>query len=355
MLERVAQEAANLASLAPELTWLDWAILGTVAYFAMGGTRRGFLVGVLDLLSVVVAYGAAIVGYQPVADLLIQRLQLPGTLASLAAFLGLLVIGQIAYSLLVNSVLMLIRPLLRALRPLEGADRALGVVPGAAKGVIAAAVLLLPFTLLPVLPELSGAIERSAVASRLVAVAASEAPAIWGRLPFADRVVMPALERPPSSLIPGRATILPDDATARVPVIPEESLDPDPEAEAQMLELVNNERLKVGLRPLVADNALRNVSRAHSQEMFVLGYFSHYSPNTGSPFDRLRAAGIRYLAAGENLAYAPSVMVAHEGLMDSPGHRANILRPEFGRVGIGAIRGRQALRPGTMFTQVFRN
>lgn len=351
----MAQEAADLATLAPELTWLDWAVLGAIALFAVGGTRRGFLVGVLDLLSVVVAYGVAIVGYQPVADLLIQHLQLPGTLASLAAFLGLLVIGQLAYSLLVNSVLMLMRPVLRALRPLEGADRVLGVVPGAAKGVLAAAIVLLPFTLLPVLPELTGAIERSAVASRLVAVAASEAPALWGRLPFADRVVMPALERPPSPFFPGPATILPDDATARVPAVPEESLEPDPDAEAQMLELVNSERLKVGLRPLAADPALRDVARAHSREMFVLGYFSHHSPNTGSPFDRLRAAGIRYLAAGENLAYAPSVSVAHEGLMDSPGHRANILRPEFGRLGIGAIRGRQALRPGTMFTQAFRN
>ncbi len=86
--------------------------------------------------------------------------------------------------------------------------------------------------------------------------------------------------------------------------------------------------------------------------MFRNGYFSHDSPTTGSPFDRINAAGISYVVAGENLALAPTLSVAHEGLMDSPGHRANILEPSFGRAGIGAIRspGR-----GTMYTQLFRD
>jgi uncharacterized protein YkwD len=94
------------------------------------------------------------------------------------------------------------------------------------------------------------------------------------------------------------------------------------------------------------------VARAHSLEMFQLDYFSHTSPTAGSPFDRMHAAGIQFLVAGENLAYAPNVEVAHQGLMNSPGHRANILRPEFGRVGIGVIR---SSAQGSMFTQDFTN
>jgi uncharacterized protein YkwD len=66
----------------------------------------------------------------------------------------------------------------------------------------------------------------------------------------------------------------------------------------------------------------------------------------------MRAAGIQFVVAGENLAYAPNVDIAQRGLMNSPGHRANILRPEFGHVGIGVIR---SAAEGSMFTQDFTN
>lgn len=360
-------DVSELVGLARGFTWLDWTVLAVIALSAVRGTRRGLLVGVLDLLSVVVAYGVAVVGYQPAADLLVQRGGVPGPLASIAAFLGLLVLGQMAYGLLVNTLLLLARPLLRGVRPLWEVDRLLGVLPGALKGLITVSVLLLPFTLLPLLPDLSAAIERSTVASRLVGLAANEAPQLWARLPFARDVALPGpdlltpLRDPAGSPLPGgplpgagTGTILSQDATVPIPAAPEESLEADAEAETGMLALMNDERAKVGLQPLVMDEALRQVARAHSREMFVQGYFSHNSPTTGSPFDRMRVAGIRFLVAGENLAYAPSLPVAHQGLMTSPGHRANILRAEFGRVGIGAIRTRVPLR-GMLFAQEFTN
>src|SRR5206468_3912660 len=105
-----------------------------------------------------------------------------------------------------------------------------------------------------------------------------------------------------------------------------------------------------GLRPLAMDQRLREVARAHSAEMFQLGYFSHNSPVSGSPADRLRRAGLSLAIAGENLAYAPSVEVAHQGLMASPGHRANILEAGYSRVGIGV---QSAGLFGRMFTQEF--
>jgi uncharacterized protein YkwD len=124
----------------------------------------------------------------------------------------------------------------------------------------------------------------------------------------------------------------------------------DPQAEAQMVALVNEERMAVGLQPLTLDPRLVPVARAHSEEMFRLRYFGHQSPVTGTPFDRLDQDGIRYSRAGENLAYAQSVTVAHRGLMASEGHRDNILRPEFTRIGIGVI---SAGPYGRMFTQLF--
>jgi uncharacterized protein YkwD len=84
--------------------------------------------------------------------------------------------------------------------------------------------------------------------------------------------------------------------------------------------------------------------------MFERGYFSHYNPEGMSPFDRMEQAGIHFIAAGENLALAPNVTIAHQGLMDSPGHRANILSTDFGKVGIGVMDGGMF---GRMFVQEF--
>jgi uncharacterized protein YkwD len=86
--------------------------------------------------------------------------------------------------------------------------------------------------------------------------------------------------------------------------------------------------------------------------MFARSYFSHVSPDREDPFDRMREAKVRYLTAGENLALARTLPAAHRGLMESPGHRANILRPQFGRVGIGVLDGGVH---GLMVTQNFRN
>ena len=103
---------------------------------------------------------------------------------------------------------------------------------------------------------------------------------------------------------------------------------------------------------MAADTALRRVARLHSEDMFRRGYFPHYTPEGLSPFDRIRKFKVPFRAAGENLAVAPSLQVAHEGLMNSPGHRANILRPQFGRVGIGIMTGGFHQ---IMITQNFRN
>jgi uncharacterized protein YkwD len=122
--------------------------------------------------------------------------------------------------------------------------------------------------------------------------------------------------------------------------------------EAKMLVLVNQERQKVGLKPLKFDAEMLVVARAHSKDMFARRFFSHETPDGLSPFDRMKKAKVRYLAAGENLALGPTLSICHNGLMNSPGHRANILSKAFGRVGIGVLDGGIY---GLMVTQNFRN
>lgn len=119
-----------------------------------------------------------------------------------------------------------------------------------------------------------------------------------------------------------------------------------------MLQLVNEERTSRGLKPLALDPELVPVARTHSADMFSRGYFSHYTPEGEDPFQRMKDAGVKFRTAGENLALAPTLQIAHTGLMNSPGHRANILNPAFGRVGIGIMSGG---RRGKMVSQEFRN
>jgi hypothetical protein len=124
----------------------------------------------------------------------------------------------------------------------------------------------------------------------------------------------------------------------------------DPEqAELRMFELLNAAREKAGVPPLTADAALRKVALGHSEDMADNQFFSHVSPKTGTPGDRLRRSGLRVSAFGENIAMAGTPEAAHEGLMDSPGHRENMLRPAFTHVGIAA----EAVTSGLIVTLNF--
>lgn len=120
--------------------------------------------------------------------------------------------------------------------------------------------------------------------------------------------------------------------------------------EQEMLELLNRERTTAGLAPLHVDMRLVDLARKKSRDMIDRNYFSHQSPTYGSPFDMMRAAGIEYKYAGENIAGAPTVEKAHAALMNSEGHRRNIMNRNFTRVGIGIVEGGPY---GLMVTQMF--
>ncbi len=120
--------------------------------------------------------------------------------------------------------------------------------------------------------------------------------------------------------------------------------------ESQMLSLINQERQAHGLQPLVMDSQVLSVARKKSQDMISNNYFSHTSPTYGSPFKMLNDAGVSYRTAGENIAGNSSVSAAHRALMNSSGHKKNILNSNFTKVGIGIVEGGPY---GMMFTQIF--
>lgn len=106
--------------------------------------------------------------------------------------------------------------------------------------------------------------------------------------------------------------------------------------ESEVVSLINLERANEGLPAFSNQSQLTSAARTHSDDMACNNFFSHTSPTTGSPFDRINAAGYSFSWAGENIAAgygSPAAVV--DGWMNSSGHRANILSENFTQIGIG--------------------
>ncbi|HMA33547.1 MAG TPA: CvpA family protein [Chloroflexia bacterium] len=316
--------------------WVDLALLVMVALIAIGATSRGFLQVAVGLAGFVLTLTAALLFTAPVAAWLDTHTGVPQLWTPPLAFLGLWLGAQLLYTGIAHVLLR--RTFYQASR--SRANRWLALLPGALQGVLIGSLLLTLLALAPIPGMPQQAILNSAIGGRLVsATVAVERPL--------EGVFGPALRQ---SL--GFLTVKPEGESGETVLLKFQVPAPaaDPDAEEQMLNLVNAERSGRGLAPLVMDPALRQLARAHATDMFQQGYFSHTGRDGRSPFDRMHDARISYSAAGENLALAPTTEFAHEGLMHSPGHRANILNSQFHKIGIGVMDGGIY---GKMFVQEF--
>ncbi len=315
----------------------DLILLGVLLLYGLDGVRRGFVAGALGLIGLAATVLAALRWFHVAGELLRTRVALPPLLSDAVGFLLVLAVAQVVWAVVARVVHLLIRPLRLLLGPLLLVEHLAGFLPGVLQGLIILALVLTPIDLFRVPPSWASALDRSVIAQAIIQRARALQPQV---APLLEGVLGAGLAARPSVIDSERETAIP----------PQRVFTPDPAAELALFNLVNTERAKAGVAPLVWDEPLRQVARRHSAEMFSLGYFAHVSPVSGSPTDRLQAAGIRYRIAGENLAYAPSVEAAHAGLMASPGHRQNILSAEFTRIGIGVM---NAGFGGRMFTQEF--
>jgi len=120
--------------------------------------------------------------------------------------------------------------------------------------------------------------------------------------------------------------------------------------EQETLDLINAERTAAGLAPLSVDAEVQNVARAKAQDMVDNNYFSHTSPTYGSPFDMMKSFGIKYKAAGENIAGNSSNSGAVKAWMNSEGHKANILSNNYNYTGLGVV---SSPKYGKVYVQMF--
>ena len=123
--------------------------------------------------------------------------------------------------------------------------------------------------------------------------------------------------------------------------------------EDEVFRLVNVERVRNGLSPYKQNWEVSRVARMKSQDMINKGYFSHTSPTYGSPFKMMESFGIRFSAAGENIAMGQRTpQEVMNAWMNSPGHRANILNKSFSNIGVGVARNSKGVYYWTqMFTK----
>ena len=316
---------------------IDILLVIVILLSVLNGYRRGFVHGVLDLAGWVLSLIAGLRYSQPLAQWLGPRIDAwsevwdqPIAFVLIAIFVGVLV-HAIGYALL--------RRLPEDINERQS-NQVFGVIPGFVNGLIIVAILSALLLAIPLSEGLSERTRDSALVNRLSVYAErleSQLRPVFGE----------AIARTMNLL-----TIRPDSDEKVTLPFKVENPRPRPDLEKQMLDLVNQERQAAGLNMLAPDPELTQVARQHSTDMFARGYFAHDTPEGLSPFDRMNKAGVRFLTAGENLALAPTLPLAHTGLMNSPGHRANILRPQFGRVGIGVMDG--GMR-GLMVSQEFRN
>lgn len=317
--------------------WIDLVILVVLGFYLLEGLERGFWVLVAELGSFVGALALALRFYPDGANLLVANFGLPGSFANALAFLLIAFISQVLLSWFFGSFVLVKLPK----KLLETQWQKLGgAAASVLNGLVLAAFILTLLVALPLNPKLKNDITDSRIGGYLVSQTVRFEKTLADVFGGALRDTLTYLTIEPSS----RERI-------ELPVQPEKrELKVDEQAESQMFALVNKERRERGIAELAWSPKIVVVARVHSRDMWERKYFSHVDPDGNDPGDRLSAGGVEYGLAGENIALAPTVSMAHQGLMNSEGHRRNILDPSFKKIGVGVIDGGVY---GKMFTQNF--
>ncbi|MBI1982289.1 MAG: CvpA family protein [Candidatus Levybacteria bacterium] len=316
-----------------DLNLLDFVIIAIFLLYGLQGFALGLIAALFDFLGFLFSFALALKFYSFFSKFLFTTFSLPLVFSNAVGFF----IAAFLFEIIINAIL---KRLHKPLLPLSmfWANRFLGVLAGFASATILLAFLLTLVISLPLSPFLKQIVSSSKVGSFLVSKTSGFEKELNNVFGGAVNEALTFL-----TVEPQRKEIV--DLKFRTT-----STAADTVSEKEMFELVNKERAKSSLSLLIFDKKLTDLARSHSEDMFKRGYFSHYTLEGLSPFDRMAEADIISTYAGENLALAPSVSLAMQGLMQSPGHRENILSKDFGRVGIGVIDGGIY---GKMFTQEF--
>ena len=319
--------------------WVDGLLGCILLFYVIEGFISGAVYALFDLAKFILSFLAGLLFYGLVGRFIAVVFHMPTGYANAIGFflLAFLIEVFLHFSLRkitfkANSFILSQEPIYRRMNNL------IGILPGGLSGAVLIMFIVTVVTALPVTPFLKNAITTSHLGGFFIGRSQLLEKSVAGVFGGAAQETLNFLTVEPQS----NASISLGFTTTTGNI--------DSVGEEKMLEDVNKERTSRGIAPVEMDTSLQQLARNYAQEMLAKGYFSHYTPDGLSPFDRMNSAHIQFTYAGENLAFSANEDLAMQGLMNSPGHRENILSKNYHKIGIGVI---DAGIYGEMFVQEF--
>jgi uncharacterized membrane protein required for colicin V production len=320
---------------------MDFIIGIYLAALGVRGWVRGLIREVLDLVALVLGAAIAFRLAGPVGDFLTDRFGVTSEWARIGA-------GVVLFSAVGVGLALANRTLSRmmSLPGLNLLNRIGGVALAAAWGVMLLAVVLTILRAVPV-ADVSDAIDESRMASVL---AGPDSVPVQILTTFGGERVASAVALL-ENLAGGRRLVVEGDDHIALAPNPVEVLSPASASAEELYVMLNRDRLAGGADPLPWSSELAAVATAHANEMYREGYLAHSSSTTGKVEDRVRAAGLPFVAAGEAIGLASTTRAVQAALLESDENRATMLNRGFDRVGIGVVAGPYGLLVVEVFTE----
>lgn len=316
------------------MLWVDWLIVLFIGLAVFQGFRRGFVAQVFQIIAIILALVVSFWLYPILAGWAERHLQIPISFARPISLAVIFFFAAFAFEIFGGILQRLFAPILQA-NPI---NRGAGALLGGVRQTFFVSVILALVVALPLPASMKLAIERSTLAQPLINMA----------LKF-ENIFDSAIKDDTLKSVNYRIVGTDESTTTALNYTVADPKD-DLEGEAKMFALVNHYRQQNDVPMLKINPQLREVARNHGRDMLAKGYFSHISPQGKDVLARTRDAKISLSMVGENLASAPTVEIAHVGLLGSEGHRKNIVNREFNQVGISVL---DAGKHGRMIVQVF--
>lgn len=317
------------------MNWVDLAIIIILIFFVFEGKGKSFFIETLDLSGFILSFLLSIKFYYLAAKQLESYFSMPHSLANV---LGFIAVWYLAETLLFIITIILTKGLNQ--NEISLGEKILSTIPAFLKGLVFTAIILILVATFPIQPRIKKEAQNSKIGSLILSKTYQmESPmkSIFGEVAYDTLTFLTVKPQTQEKINLG---------------FKNNNFQFDESLESNMINSVNKERIKLGLLPLVTDISLREIGRIHSADMFSNGYFAHNSADGKDVGDRAKDINYDFQVIGENLAYAPVLELAHQGLMNSPGHRANILGEDYQKIGIGIAKSEEY---GLMITQVFSN
>lgn len=314
--------------------WTDLAIIIVILYFLAEAFRVGLWAMLNDFFYMTLALVSSFFGYRYPANLYSNTFSIQRSFANVLGFLTVAVFSGAIFSFFLTWVIKKIPKKYWG----NKWNYNLALIPALGEALVIIAFVLTLILGFPVSSRIKSDISNSKIGGYIVAKSSlfnSRINEVFGQA-IDDSISYLTIH-------PGSREIVPLTVGSR-------RLSVDEASEKAMIDMVNEERAKAGVGDLKVSVETQPVAREYARDMWERQYFGHYSPEGEDVVDRLEKEGLSYSIVGENLAMAPDATIAHNGLMNSLGHRSNILLEGYNRVGIGVVDNGVY---GKIFVQIF--